>query len=94
VAPIAALAVATTTKSVYRDEFEMLQILATDPEGNTFSTLRGLEFEWKVNNEDNIETGARNILQIVPFKGSQQEVDPLITQMELQVLPYAHAGGR
>ena len=85
VAPISALSVHTTTKSVYRDELEMLQIVATDPEGNTFSTLRGVEFEWQVRNDDSSKANARNILKIVPFKGSQQEVDPLILQMELQV---------
>lgn len=100
---VVSIAVHTTTKSVYRDEFEMLQIFGTDAEGNTFSTLRGIEFGWGVNNEEDDNNGApssssskpvvpltakgsRNILQIVPFRGSQQEVDPVIAQMELQVI--------
>lgn len=82
---IDSLSVHTTTKSVYREEHEMLEILAFDAEGNTFSTLRGVEFVWSVSNEEG-SGKARDILQIVPFRGSQQEVDPVIAQMEHQVL--------
>ncbi len=89
----------TTTKSVYRDEFELLELMATDADGNTFSSLRGLDFQWWIesNNEKEVNDKegkvgkdiaaqeGRNILQIVPFKGSQQEVDPTVMQMELKV---------
>ncbi|EFA83956.1 nucleoporin 210 [Heterostelium album PN500] len=75
---IASISIETTTRTMFKDASEILEVLAFDAEGNRFSTVMGVEFEWSVS--------AANTIQIVPFKDSSMDTDPVLLAMEREGL--------
>lgn len=78
---------ATDPEGMHRDL--LIQVLASiNPKaiildyllGNTFNTLRGVEFEWTIKHNS-----SQSVLQFVPFKGSQMEMTSLLLDMEQEV---------
>ncbi|GAM18714.1 hypothetical protein SAMD00019534_018890 [Acytostelium subglobosum LB1] len=75
---IASISIETTTRIMYKDASEILEVEAFDSQGNRFSTVLGIEFEWSVS--------ASNIIQIVPFKDASRDTDPILISMEKEGL--------
>ncbi|EGC32478.1 hypothetical protein DICPUDRAFT_155557 [Dictyostelium purpureum] len=73
---ISSIVIETTTKTMYKDDLEELNVRAYDSVGNVFSSIIGLEFEWS------IQSG--NIIQIVPFRGFP--LDDVALKMEQEGL--------
>eukprot|EP01133_Synstelium_polycarpum_P002661 gene2661-3071_t len=71
---IASISIISTTRTMYKDAAEILEVQAFDFEGNRFSTILGAEFEWSVS--------SGNIVQIVPFKDFSRETEPVLIAME------------
>ena len=46
---IARIEIETTTRTMFKDDIERLDILAFDQENNLFSTVKGLKFRWSIN---------------------------------------------
>lgn len=65
----ASLSIATTTREVYVEEAaELFELVAHDVEGNQFSSLSGLAFEWTVEN-----TNGQSVVEIMPFTESDYD---------------------
>ena len=72
----------TTSRQIFQDDVERLSVLAFDSEGNLFSTLEGLQFQWSlvpVNTNVPIQP-----LVFVPFSESTVEVSDRLLEMERQ----------
>nr|XP_020654120.1 nuclear pore membrane glycoprotein 210 isoform X2 [Pogona vitticeps] len=77
--------VVSTTKELYLEDSPLqLKIQALDSEGNTFSTLAGLAFEWTVmkDPETNGFSDAHNALRILKFSESTYTPPSYILDME------------
>ncbi|XP_077992157.1 nuclear pore membrane glycoprotein 210-like [Glandiceps talaboti] len=77
--------IVTITQVLYLDDSpEQFEVRAKDDEGNTFSSLEGLQFEWTLISET--ESGriidANTILRILPFEPTQYTPPPYIAEME------------
>ncbi|KAL6059537.1 Fibronectin type-III domain-containing protein [Balamuthia mandrillaris] len=70
----------TTTRSMYRDDIEMLSIQAFDNDGNLFSTVEGLTFQWSIIPETFAQ--ASSVLKLIPFKEAGVEVSSVVLRME------------
>ncbi|RZC37684.1 nuclear pore membrane glycoprotein 210, partial [Asbolus verrucosus] len=78
---ISSLSIATTTRELFMEEIpEAFQVNAYDEQGNEFSTLEGIEFEWNI-----VSMGVHKdatILRYLPFKDSPYESPPHIRKLE------------
>jgi nuclear pore complex protein Nup210 len=79
----------TTTHLYLEDSPECFTTEAFDDEGNTFSSLEGLPFEWIIVNDISSSkeaadgsVDARNILRPIKFADSEYEVSKSIRQLE------------
>lgn len=76
----------TTTHLYLEDSPECFTAEALDDEGNTFSSIDGLAFEWNVINELSDEKvnslDSRNVLRISKFIDSEYEMSESIKQLE------------
>nr|XP_054758778.1 nuclear pore membrane glycoprotein 210-like isoform X1 [Lytechinus pictus] len=75
----------TTTRILYLgDSPEEFEVRALDDEGNTFSSLEGLEFEWTLLSDYEADNAvdAKSILRIVQFKDLPYDPPAHITTME------------
>lgn len=67
------------------DSPECFTAEALDTEGNTFSSIDGLAFEWGIINDsamDPITLDSRNVLRISKFIDSEYEMSESIRQLE------------
>ncbi|EGG22364.1 nucleoporin [Cavenderia fasciculata] len=71
---ISQIGIKSTTRTMYKDSVEVLEVQALDSQGNIFSTILGVEFEWTVS--------SGTILQIVPFKDHKMTNNPVLLSME------------
>ncbi|KAG8128203.1 hypothetical protein E2320_015056, partial [Naja naja] len=77
--------IVSTTKELYLEDSPLqLKIQAKDSEGNTFSTLAGLPFEWTIvkTSETNEFSDFHNALQILKFSESTYIPPSYILEME------------
>ncbi|KAL7986057.1 hypothetical protein Chor_011223, partial [Crotalus horridus] len=77
--------IVSTTKELYLEDSPLqLKIQARDSEGNTFSTLAGLAFEWTIvkSSETNEFSDFHNALQILKFSESTYIPPSYILEME------------
>ncbi|GFG29271.1 hypothetical protein Cfor_07948 [Coptotermes formosanus] len=80
---ISALDLVTTTRELYMEEApEAFEVRAYDDQGNEFSTLEGVEFQWSLSNwnshqESGISNGS-NVLQLITFRDSPYETPPTV----------------
>uniref|UniRef100_A0A8D2JFM4 Nucleoporin 210 n=1 Tax=Varanus komodoensis TaxID=61221 RepID=A0A8D2JFM4_VARKO len=77
--------IVSTTKELYLEDSPLqLNIQALDSEGNTFSTLAGLAFEWTVMKDPEINgfSDSHNALRILKFSESTYIPPPYIWGME------------
>lgn len=80
----------TTTHLYLEDSPECFTAEALDDEGNTFSSIDGLAFEWSILNDNNdneasdepLALDSRNVLKISKFIESEYEVSESIRQLE------------
>lgn len=73
---IASLAITTTTRELFlEDAPEDFEVHAFDDQGNMFSSVQGIEFEWS------LEEGP-TILRFIQFKDSQYETPQHIAELE------------
>lgn len=79
----------TTTHLYLEDSPECFTAEALDDEGNTFSSIDGLAFEWSILNDDGGDSeqlaasvDSRNVLKISKFIDSEYEVSDSIKQLE------------
>ena len=81
----------TTTHLYLEDSPECFTVEALDDEGNTFSSIDGLPFEWNIiedagvllaNHTDSSSLDSRNILRISKFIESEYAVSESIRQLE------------
>lgn len=83
----------TTTHLYLEDSPECFTAEALDDEGNTFSSIDGLAFEWSILNEDDevsstsndeqpLALDSRNVLKVSKFIESEYEVSDSIRQLE------------
>ena len=75
------LEVLTTTRELYLEEApETFELLAKDAQGNYFSTLEGVQFEWKFQSHRSASDGKdgawREVLKFLPFAESTYHVIP------------------
>lgn len=74
----ASLSIATTTREVYVEEAaELFELVAHDVEGNQFSSLSGLAFEWTVEN-----TNGQSVVEIMPFTESDYDSTSAVLSLE------------
>ncbi|RNA18231.1 nuclear pore membrane glycoprotein, partial [Brachionus plicatilis] len=73
-----------TTTHLYLPEHspESLTAEALDSESNTFTSIDGLPFEWKVFNDQTNFEDSRNVLRIAKFTDSEYEASDSIKQLE------------
>nr|XP_006822312.1 PREDICTED: nuclear pore membrane glycoprotein 210-like [Saccoglossus kowalevskii] len=77
--------IVTTTRVLYLDNSpEQFEVRALDDEGNTFSSLEGLQFEWSLisDTEGDRVIDANTILRILPFEPTPYTPAPYIADME------------
>ncbi|XP_070565297.1 nuclear pore membrane glycoprotein 210-like isoform X2 [Ptychodera flava] len=77
--------IVTTTRVLYLDNSpEQFEVRALDDEGNTFSSLEGLQFEWTLisDTEGGRVIDANTILRILPFEPTPYTPPPYIADME------------
>ncbi|XP_062977318.1 nuclear pore membrane glycoprotein 210 [Elgaria multicarinata webbii] len=77
--------IVSTTKELYLEDSPLqLKIQALDSEGNTFSTLAGLAFEWTVMKDPEINgfSDSHNALRILKFSESTYTPPSYILEME------------
>ncbi|XP_063796677.1 nuclear pore membrane glycoprotein 210 [Pseudophryne corroboree] len=75
----------STTRELYLEESPLeLKIQALDSEGNTFSTLAGIAFDWTVVKDAEVEgySDSHNTLRILKFLESTYVPPSYITEME------------
>ncbi len=73
----------TTTHLYLEDSPECFTVEALDAEGNTFSSVEGLAFEWGIMNDHILlDDSSRNVLRISKFIDSEYEVSESIRQLE------------
>ena len=72
----------TTTHLYLEDSPESLTAVAVDFEMNTFTSIDGLAFEWKVLNDETESDDSRNVLKISNFLHSEYETSDSIKQLE------------
>ncbi|GJQ66575.1 hypothetical protein Trydic_g4553 [Trypoxylus dichotomus] len=75
------LSISTTTKEITMDEVpEIFKVVAFDNQGNQFTTLEGVEFDWKI-----ISLGVNKdltVLRFMTFQESPYETPPSIVDFE------------
>jgi nuclear pore complex protein Nup210 len=90
---IVRLDIATTTRTMYKGDVEMLEVYGFDQEGNQFSSLQGLEFEWTIrpNTTDltsssvsSLSSSSQSILKFVRFRESPIEVNDVVLRLEAE----------
>ncbi|XP_053774499.1 nuclear pore membrane glycoprotein 210 isoform X1 [Desmodus rotundus] len=77
--------IVSTTRELYLEDSPLeLKIQALDSEGNTFSTLAGLVFDWTImkDTEANLFSDSHNALRILPFSESTYIPPSYISEME------------
>ncbi|XP_066097864.1 nuclear pore membrane glycoprotein 210 isoform X2 [Saccopteryx bilineata] len=77
--------IVSTTRELYLEDSPLeLKIQALDSEGNTFSTLAGLVFDWTIlkDTEDSRFADSHNALRILPFLESTYIPPSYISEME------------
>ncbi|KAM4799986.1 nuclear pore membrane glycoprotein 210 [Urocitellus parryii] len=77
--------IVSTTRELYLEDSPLeLKIQALDSEGNTFSTLAGLVFEWTIVTDTEAEgfSDSHNALRILTFSESTYTPPSYISQME------------
>jgi hypothetical protein len=92
---IVRLEIATTTRTMYKGDVEMLEVYGFDQEGNQFSSLQGLEFEWSIRPESSDHyqhhptllsgsASSQTILKFVRFRDSPIEVNEVVLHLEAE----------
>ncbi|XP_074660511.1 nuclear pore membrane glycoprotein 210-like [Tubulanus polymorphus] len=84
---VSSIQIVTTTRELYlEDSPEEFQVKAHDAEGNTFSSLEGIAFEWGLISDTDVDqetiVDAHNILRIITFGESSYKTPIHISQME------------
>ncbi|XP_046981395.1 nuclear pore membrane glycoprotein 210-like [Schistocerca americana] len=84
---ISSLAIVTTTRELFREEApEAFEARAYDDQGNEFTTLEGVEFEWSVINWNqqpgSHETTQNNVLRFITFKDSPYETPSTVMALD------------
>ncbi|KRT81282.1 hypothetical protein AMK59_6258, partial [Oryctes borbonicus] len=78
---IHSLSISSTTKEITMDEVpESFKVVASDNQGNQFTTLEGVEFDWKI-----ISLGVNKdltVLRFMSFHESPYETPPSIAEFE------------
>ncbi|XP_028139589.1 nuclear pore membrane glycoprotein 210 [Diabrotica virgifera virgifera] len=76
------LRIKTTTKELFMEEApEDFEVKAYDDQGNEFSSLEGIEFEWIILS---FTENKEPILQYIPFENSPYKAPPVIESLEKQ----------
>lgn len=77
---IHSLSISTTTRELFMDETpESFEVVAYDDQGNLFSTLEGIEFDWTITS---MGPNKDTILRYIPFKMSPYETPHSIDELE------------
>ena len=82
---ITRLEIVTTTRELYVEEApEEFEVRAYDDQGNEFSSLDGLEFEWQLEDVTELESvvSAQNVLRFMRFTDSPYKTPPFIAELE------------
>ena len=79
---VASMKIETTTRTLYKDDVEDVQVQAFDEEGNLFSTLDGLSFRWSILPLN--VARATNILKFVPFRDVSVDAPDSVYALEEQ----------
>ena len=77
VAQIHRIEILTKLRTIEVGDIEILEVIGYDEEGNSFSTLEGLRFEWTIRQEDsqNLELVTLKVGEIlIFFMGCEEEV--------------------
>uniref|UniRef100_A0A6B2KW74 BIG2 domain-containing protein n=1 Tax=Arcella intermedia TaxID=1963864 RepID=A0A6B2KW74_9EUKA len=74
------LEIDTTTRKLFQDHIERIDVRGHDVSGNIFTSLEGLLFDWK------IDSGNTRVLSRVPFKDSSIDISPTLLSLESQGL--------
>eukprot|EP01091_Cochliopodium_minus_P020042 TRINITY_DN8632_c0_g1_i1.p1 TRINITY_DN8632_c0_g1~~TRINITY_DN8632_c0_g1_i1.p1 ORF type:complete len:1761 (-),score=503.75 TRINITY_DN8632_c0_g1_i1:6-5288(-) len=64
----------TVTRTLFKDDIEIIYLDAFDSEGNKFSTLEGLESKWDIESND--------ILKVISFKDSNFKLPEKLSSIE------------
>lgn len=80
---ISSLNLVTTTRELYMEEApEAFEVRAYDDQGNEFSTLEGVEFQWSLSNwnthQESSTNSDCNVLQLITFRDSPYETPPTV----------------
>eukprot|EP01117_Protostelium_nocturnum_P011145 TRINITY_DN4049_c0_g1_i1.p1 TRINITY_DN4049_c0_g1~~TRINITY_DN4049_c0_g1_i1.p1 ORF type:complete len:1282 (-),score=524.10 TRINITY_DN4049_c0_g1_i1:1898-5743(-) len=78
---ISNIEIQTKTRTISKDNYEVLEIQAFDSIGNVFSNILGFEFEWSVTAENESRSDSQ-ILALVPFKDANKETPRIVREME------------
>lgn len=78
---INSLSITTTTRELFMEEVpEAFQLNADDAQGNEFTSLEGVEFDWKITTLGSKKEAV--IVRYLPFKDSPYESLPHIQRLE------------
>jgi nuclear pore complex protein Nup210 len=81
--------ITSTTRTLYKEDVEMLSVQAFDRDGNLFSSVAGLQFDWSIGggggggDDASLSSKKRSgSLTFVPFASAAIEVDDVVLAME------------
>lgn len=77
---IASVDIVVRTHSLYKDEEQILQVEAKNSDGDTFSSVTGLEFHWEILPENLAQSST--VIQVVPWKESSLDIPEVLKSME------------
>ncbi|XP_069681338.1 nuclear pore membrane glycoprotein 210 isoform X2 [Periplaneta americana] len=80
---ISSLNLVTTTRELFMEEApEAFEVRAYDDQGNEFTTLEGVEFQWSLSNwnahQESSSSGPCNVLRFITFRDSPYETPPTV----------------
>lgn len=81
------LEVLTTTRELYLEEApETFELYAQDSQGNAFTTLKGIEFNWQISTQNNYQNNNENWKQVLRFlkfsESKYHEVPKTVQEIE------------
>lgn len=82
---ISSLNIVTTTRELFMEEApELFEVRAYDDQGNEFTTLAGVEFQWTIGswNDHSHTTRGSSVLRFISFRDSPYETPPTIAKFD------------
>ncbi|PRP86439.1 hypothetical protein PROFUN_05358 [Planoprotostelium fungivorum] len=79
---IESIEIQTTTRTISKDDVELLEIQAVDSQGNVFSSVMGLRFEWTIGVPENVSNSQVQVLSVVDFKDVNLDGPAILSEME------------